>query len=368
MHVIGGGLAGSEAAWQLARRGLPVVLHEMRPLRATPVHKTDGYAELVCSNSFRSDDREHNAVGLAIVTWNGVARRGRIFMQNNRNSALRELPGHFRTGKAAANHMHRLNFLRCHSIMSTLGGGVLQRWYWVPYASENGDLSLCCLYRIYCEYLDQCCSNEGGRHRCRLRRVFRRSADAKHCFYLSRLRVQVPRRMGSDAERSCKAGTILAAGRSSPGAERKAVAAAGAWFDRRVGPVAGTQNHVARAGAKYMYDVRQFDCIDSSRNTTSLLLVLDQLNLLRLSRRRRAGGAGFLYRWAAAACNGCSRRKDQWQQMVDRFLDGWVSARTWRSCPWSAGRASIRGAWRGKKRNARDNRGRYQVESVSFRD
>jgi methylenetetrahydrofolate--tRNA-(uracil-5-)-methyltransferase len=64
VHVIGGGLAGSEAAWQLAQAGVPVVLHEMRPLRATPVHKTDGYAELVCSNSFRSDDKDHNAVGL----------------------------------------------------------------------------------------------------------------------------------------------------------------------------------------------------------------------------------------------------------------------------------------------------------------
>jgi hypothetical protein len=74
---------------------------------------------------------------------------------------------------------------------------------------------------------------------------------------------------------------ILTAGRASPAAERKAVAAAGGWFDRRVGPVAGTQNHVARAGAKYMYDIHQFDCIDTSRNTTSLLLVLDQLKLLR---------------------------------------------------------------------------------------
>src|SRR6476660_3804408 len=64
VHVVGGGLAGSEAAWQLAQAGVPVVLHEMRPLRRTPVHKTDGYAELVCSNSFRSDDCEHNAVGL----------------------------------------------------------------------------------------------------------------------------------------------------------------------------------------------------------------------------------------------------------------------------------------------------------------
>ena len=64
VHVVGGGLAGSEAAWQLAQAGVPVTLHEMRPLRGTAAHKTDGYAELVCSNSFRSDDREHNAVGL----------------------------------------------------------------------------------------------------------------------------------------------------------------------------------------------------------------------------------------------------------------------------------------------------------------
>src|SRR5216683_337646 len=64
IHVIGGGLAGSEAAWQIANRGVPVVLHEMRPNRTTAAHKTGAFAELVCSNSFRSDDREHNAVGL----------------------------------------------------------------------------------------------------------------------------------------------------------------------------------------------------------------------------------------------------------------------------------------------------------------
>ena len=64
VHVIGGGLAGAEAAWQLARAGVPAVLHEMRPLRVTEVHRTEGLAELVCSNSFRSDDAEHNAVGL----------------------------------------------------------------------------------------------------------------------------------------------------------------------------------------------------------------------------------------------------------------------------------------------------------------
>jgi len=64
IHVIGGGLAGSEAAWQIAEAGVPVVLHEMRPVRGTEAHKGEGLAELVCSNSFRSDDAETNAVGL----------------------------------------------------------------------------------------------------------------------------------------------------------------------------------------------------------------------------------------------------------------------------------------------------------------
>jgi methylenetetrahydrofolate--tRNA-(uracil-5-)-methyltransferase len=64
VHIVGAGLAGSEAAWQVAARGVPVVLHEMRPVRMTEAHKTDGLAELVCSNSFRSDDVQNNAVGL----------------------------------------------------------------------------------------------------------------------------------------------------------------------------------------------------------------------------------------------------------------------------------------------------------------
>ena len=64
VHIIGGGLAGSEAAWQIARGGVPVVLHEMRPLRGTEAHVSARLAELVCSNSFRSDDAEKNAVGL----------------------------------------------------------------------------------------------------------------------------------------------------------------------------------------------------------------------------------------------------------------------------------------------------------------
>jgi methylenetetrahydrofolate--tRNA-(uracil-5-)-methyltransferase len=64
VHVIGGGLAGSEAAWQIAEAGVPVVLHEMRPVRGTDAHQTEDLAELVCSNSFRADDWTGNAVGL----------------------------------------------------------------------------------------------------------------------------------------------------------------------------------------------------------------------------------------------------------------------------------------------------------------
>ena len=64
IHVIGGGLAGSEAAWQIARAGIPVVLHEMRPSRKTPAHRTGDLAELVCSNSFRADDPQASAIGI----------------------------------------------------------------------------------------------------------------------------------------------------------------------------------------------------------------------------------------------------------------------------------------------------------------
>jgi methylenetetrahydrofolate--tRNA-(uracil-5-)-methyltransferase len=64
LHIIGGGLAGSEAAWQAAQAGVAVTLHEMRPARGTEAHQTDSLAELVCSNSFRSDDARNNAVGL----------------------------------------------------------------------------------------------------------------------------------------------------------------------------------------------------------------------------------------------------------------------------------------------------------------
>ncbi|WP_160004404.1 methylenetetrahydrofolate--tRNA-(uracil(54)-C(5))-methyltransferase (FADH(2)-oxidizing) TrmFO [Rhizobium sp. 18055] len=64
IHIVGGGLAGSEAAWQIASAGVPVILHEMRGVRGTDAHKTDHLAELVCSNSFRSDDATANAVGV----------------------------------------------------------------------------------------------------------------------------------------------------------------------------------------------------------------------------------------------------------------------------------------------------------------
>ncbi len=78
IHVIGGGLAGSEATWQAASSGVPVVLHEMRPTRPTEAHRTDGLAELVCSNSFRSDDRENNAVG---VLHEEMRRLGSLVMR-----------------------------------------------------------------------------------------------------------------------------------------------------------------------------------------------------------------------------------------------------------------------------------------------
>ena len=78
IHIIGGGLAGSEAAWQIAEADVRVVLHEMRPIRMTEAHKTQGLAELVCSNSFRSDDDEQNAVGL--IHWE-MRQAGSLVME-----------------------------------------------------------------------------------------------------------------------------------------------------------------------------------------------------------------------------------------------------------------------------------------------
>ncbi len=76
IHIIGGGMAGSEAAWQAAQAGVPVVIHEMRPIVGTFAHRTGSFAEMVCSNSFRSDDDERNAVGL--LHWEMGAAGGLI--------------------------------------------------------------------------------------------------------------------------------------------------------------------------------------------------------------------------------------------------------------------------------------------------
>ncbi len=83
--MIGGGLAGCEAAWQVATRGVPVVLHEMRPQKSSPAHVTKDLAELVCSNSFRSDDRDRNAVGLL---HEELRRCGSLIMQMADTHAL----------------------------------------------------------------------------------------------------------------------------------------------------------------------------------------------------------------------------------------------------------------------------------------
>ena len=85
VHIIGAGLAGSEAAWQAAEAGVSVVLHEMRPNRMTEAHKTGGCAELVCSNSFRSDDCENNAVGLL---HEEMRRAGSLILQAAGHHAL----------------------------------------------------------------------------------------------------------------------------------------------------------------------------------------------------------------------------------------------------------------------------------------
>ena len=74
VHIVGAGLAGSEAAWQVANSGVPVVLHEMRPQRMTEAHRAEGCAELVCSNSFRSDDAANNAVGLLHAEMRKLSR------------------------------------------------------------------------------------------------------------------------------------------------------------------------------------------------------------------------------------------------------------------------------------------------------
>ncbi|MEO1423953.1 MAG: methylenetetrahydrofolate--tRNA-(uracil(54)-C(5))-methyltransferase (FADH(2)-oxidizing) TrmFO, partial [Pseudomonadota bacterium] len=84
IHIIGGGMAGSEAAWQAASLGVPVILHEMRPQVQTFAHQTEGLAELVCSNSFRSDDDSSNAVGL--LHWEMRAAGGLIMTTGDKHA------------------------------------------------------------------------------------------------------------------------------------------------------------------------------------------------------------------------------------------------------------------------------------------
>src|SRR6185295_7243499 len=111
LRIIGGGLAGSEAAWQAAAQGVPVTLYEMRPVRPTAVHKTDCLAELVCSNSFRGDKLD-NAVGLLkeemrrlgslVMRGAGRSRRSRPLCRDDHRRADRPSAHHDRLGKADA--------------------------------------------------------------------------------------------------------------------------------------------------------------------------------------------------------------------------------------------------------------------------
>ena len=84
LHIIGGGMAGCEAAWQAANRGIQVVLYEMRPKTGTFAHRTGDLAEMVCSNSFRSDDDEGNAVGL--LHWEMRAANSLIMAMADRHA------------------------------------------------------------------------------------------------------------------------------------------------------------------------------------------------------------------------------------------------------------------------------------------
>jgi hypothetical protein len=127
-----------------------------------------------------------------------------------------------------------------------------------------------------------------------------------------------------------KLAQILRVGQASPASERRAIAAAVAWFDRRVGPEAGTQHHVARAGLAQMSDPdSQFDCIDASRNTTSLLLVLDEVHLLKRHWVEQPAARGALLdgRWphaTAVVAELASQKKwavDSWTHAVDERPD-----------------------------------------------
>ncbi|MGD9980196.1 MAG: methylenetetrahydrofolate--tRNA-(uracil(54)-C(5))-methyltransferase (FADH(2)-oxidizing) TrmFO [Hyphomonadaceae bacterium] len=148
VHVVGGGLAGSEAAWALANAGVPVVLHEMRPVRMTDAHKTEKFAELVCSNSFRSDDWRGNAVGLL---HEEMRRLGSLVMasaepaQVPAGSALAVDRDVFSDAVTAALEAHPLVSVErgeVRSLDQLLGGEGLERGLPSPQASGAGDGAL----------------------------------------------------------------------------------------------------------------------------------------------------------------------------------------------------------------------------------
>lgn len=116
---------------------------------------------------------------------------------------------------------------------------------------------------------------------------------------------------------------LMAAGKGSAMNERKAVAAVGAWFDKRVAPLAGTKGHVARANRDYMFDKGQFDCIDTSRNITSLLLVLDELGLLKYHRVAEPEARGHIIDFTAPHATAVLVEKGSG---VEWSVDAWTRA------------------------------------------
>ncbi len=116
---------------------------------------------------------------------------------------------------------------------------------------------------------------------------------------------------------------LMAAGKGSAANERKAVAAVGAWFDKRVAPLAGTKGHVARANRDYMFDKGQFDCIDTSRNITSLLLVLDELGLLKYHRVAEPEARGHIIDFTAPHATAVLVERDSG---IKWSVDAWTRA------------------------------------------
>jgi hypothetical protein len=229
-----------------------------------------------------------------------VCRRrgvGPHFVQDDGNPGLRDLPGRFAAGEAAADHVNGLKLPLRHPTI-TRGKGFRdqrfrrldmprRRYQFVAIAAFGVGFALCAtparadrnsvIAETYPQYSVSppttnqivVCHDFG----CQGRAVIGVTAG----------------------DRQQLAG-IMASGRGSAKAERAAVAQAGAWFDRRIARAAGTVNHVARAGMSYTFKPEgQLDCIDTSRNTTTLLLLLDMLHLLRHHSVDAPRARGFLF-------------------------------------------------------------------------